>query len=443
MNQIVKLKQMILAIGDLFILYFSLFLTLFIRYHYPIPQTIIEIHLEPFSYLFVVWIAIFYIIGLYELTNLKNNIDFLKKLSAALFINAGIAIAAFYLLPNVIAPKTNLFLILLFTFIIEYLWRRGYNNFINTRAPSTRILIIDSNKNAEELINHLNANPQLGYVISYWLKDEINDQLIKNIDQIITSNKINLIVIPNHLKHNSQTTRAIYKNFTLGIKTIDFAALYEIIFRKIPITDVEETWFIDNLINSHKIYESLKRPLEVILAFLLLIMTSPITLLIGLLVRVSSYGPTIFKQTRVGQHNKIFTLYKFRTMVIDAEKNGAQWSQPNDQRVTAIGRFLRRSHLDELPQLINIIKGEISFIGPRPERPEFTNKLKEIIPFYELRHVIRPGIAGWAQLKYRYGASVEDAQEKLQYDIYYLKNRSFWLDVGIIIKTLKLFFISN
>jgi exopolysaccharide biosynthesis polyprenyl glycosylphosphotransferase len=169
-----------------------------------------------------------------------------------------------------------------------------------------------------------------------------------------------------------------------------------------------------------------------------LVLLSPIMLVVAILVRLSSPGPVLYQQRRVGQYGRVFVIRKFRSMRADAESStGAVWARLNDDRVTKVGRFLRRTRLDELPQLWNILVGDMSLIGPRPERPEFVEKLTHAIPFYGQRHVIRPGLTGWAQVRYTYGASIEDAMEKLQYDLYYLKNMSIPLDLVIVFETLK------
>ena len=156
----------------------------------------------------------------------------------------------------------------------------------------------------------------------------------------------------------------------------------------------------------------------------------------ALVIKLSSRGPVFFSQTRVGFKGRAFTLYKFRTMHNNAEKQGAQWARDNDPRVLPIGHFLRKSRIDELPQCWNIFKGDMSIIGPRPERPEFTSELTNDIPYYDLRHIIKPGLTGWAQVNYPYGASTEDALRKLQYDLYYIKNYSLFLDLNIMLRTL-------
>jgi exopolysaccharide biosynthesis polyprenyl glycosylphosphotransferase len=169
-----------------------------------------------------------------------------------------------------------------------------------------------------------------------------------------------------------------------------------------------------------------------------LVLAMPVMAIVAIAVKRTSSGPVLYRQERVGRHGRVFSVLKFRSMREDAEAGtGAVWASPNDNRVTPIGRFLRRSRLDELPQLINVIKGDMSLVGPRPERPEFVKQLTEQIPFYGQRHIIRPGLTGWAQVRYTYGSSVEDALEKLQYDLYYIKNLSIPLDLFIIFSTIK------
>ena len=174
------------------------------------------------------------------------------------------------------------------------------------------------------------------------------------------------------------------------------------------------------------------------LAFIGLVLTLPLMLLVAIAVRVSSPGPVFYRQTRVGKDGKLFTIYKFRSMRVDAEATtGAVWATENDPRVTTVGRFLRRTRLDEIPQLWNVLTGDMSFVGPRPERPEFVAELTKQIPFYGQRHVVRPGVTGWAQVRHRYGSTVNDAMEKLQYDLFYIKHMSPAFDMFVVLETVK------
>ena len=223
---------------------------------------------------------------------------------------------------------------------------------------------------------------------------------------------------------------------------MNWARAYEMICEKIPVSFVTQTWFLENLKEGEKeFYDKTKQILDVILAGILLIATLPFWLFIALAIKIGDGGPVLYRQERIGKDGKPFFLFKFRSMKVGAEeKTGPVWAKEEDPRVTGIGKWLRRLHLDELPQMINVFKQEISLVGPRPERPEFVEKLEKEIPHYHIRHLIKPGFSGWAQIKFRYGRSVMDSQEKFQYDLYYLKNRSLILDLGILLKTFRLFF---
>lgn len=442
MNLAVKLKQALLAAGDVFVLYASLIAALFIRYN-GLPKEVLNIHLGPFTIIFAIWLTAFYIGGLYDLRTLKNDMNFGKRFLSLLLINAALSVIVFYFIPAFgITPRTNLFVVVIIAGLAWYFWRTLCNNIFSAGSPTNRILMIGYNKPVEELVNHISQNPQLGYEINFWMKEGLQDKELDHLAQIILSNKINLIVIPAHIKKNSKAARLIYKNLLLGIEVWDLATLYENVFQKLPLAELEEVWFLENLAKSHKVYEFFKRPIEILLAAVLTIVLLPIGLVLALIIAATSGLPVIFRQKRTGRQESEFMIYKFRTMKTDAEKDGPQWAGPNDQRTTFIGNILRKSHLDELPQLINIIKGELSFVGPRPERPEFVSQLKKEVPYFELRLLVRPGISGWAQINYKYGASVEDSYEKLQYDLYYLKNRSLAFDFLILLRTIKYFFTS-
>jgi len=444
MNNLSRLKQTALITGDIITLYAALILTLWLRYGNLFYAELINNHIQPFTIIFGLWIVVSYIAGLYDLKFLKNGLEFEQVFWNAMVFNIALTAIFFYLIPYFgITPKTNLVIFFLIFGGVNYLWRQIYNFAIGKTGAVNRILMVGSNKTAQEIMDHIQNNPQLGYQIKYWMQEGLKDKEFDHFAQIILANNINTVVIPAHLKKDSQAAKLIYKTIVLGIEVIELSRLNEIIFHKVPLAELEEVWFLENLVNKHKIYELLSGPLEIMCALLLGIILSPLIVLIAILIKFTSTGPIIFKQTRVGKHEKEFTIYKFRTMPVDAEKNGPQWANyQKDNRATLVGKILRRSHLDELPQLINILKGELSFVGPRPERPEFVIKLRKELPYYDLRHLTKPGITGWAQINYRYAASAEDAYQKLQYDIYYIKNNSPLLDFLIILRTIK-FLITN
>jgi lipopolysaccharide/colanic/teichoic acid biosynthesis glycosyltransferase len=225
-----------------------------------------------------------------------------------------------------------------------------------------------------------------------------------------------------------------------GQVVYDLSDFYERFFSKVPLFYLRHSWFVLNrgfLILENPISRRLKTVMDKTLALLFLVPGIPLMGLAALLVFLESGGPVLFRQERTGFRQRTFMVLKIRTMVKDAEKDGAKWASAGDSRITRIGRFLRVTRLDELPQLFNILRGDMSFIGPRPERPVFDEMLEKEIPFYTLRHVIQPGLTGWAQVLYPYGASIEDAWQKFEYDLYYIKNYTPLLDISILIKTVR------
>lgn len=223
-----------------------------------------------------------------------------------------------------------------------------------------------------------------------------------------------------------------------GVQVLTLSEYYEKYWSKVPVLHLRNGWFVQtrgfDLVHD-RVGLRIKRVLDILFSALTLIVAAPLLLLVGLLIRLDSKGTALYVQERTGLQGRIFRLYKFRTMCRNAEEEGARWAAEKDPRVTRIGRLLRATRLDELPQLWNILKGEMSLIGPRPERPQFVARLEEEIPYYDLRHLVPPGATGWAQVMYPYGASVEDARKKLEYDLYYIKNHSVQLDLAILLKT--------
>jgi len=224
-----------------------------------------------------------------------------------------------------------------------------------------------------------------------------------------------------------------------GIDIIEDIGFYEGITGKILVDKLRPSWLIFSAgFEQARLQLAFKRVYELVTAAAVLIILLPVIVAVAVAVKLDSRGPVFFKQERVGQNGEIFTVYKFRSMREDAEEQtGPVWAAGDDDRVTRVGRFLRKTRLDEVPQLFNVVRGHMSFVGPRPERPFFVEQLSKEIPYYVKRHAVKPGITGWAQVRYSYGASVEDAKEKLQYDLYYVKNLSLLLDLEVIIDTFK------
>lgn len=261
----------------------------------------------------------------------------------------------------------------------------------------------------------------------------------ESLDLALSTRDWKAIIIDPEYNPSKGEKSALIKARLSGTPILSLADYYERNWHMIPINDIKDDWFLKSQgfsMIGNPVSNRVKRIIDITLATVLLVLSSPLLLICILLIKLTSRGPILFRQTRVGYKGRRFTIYKLRTMCIDAEQNGAQWASENDPRVTKVGRILRRSRLDEIPQCWNVLTGTMSFIGPRPERPEFTSVLTSLIPYYDLRHTVKPGISGWAQVIYPYGASNEDALRKLQYELYYIKHQSLLFDLNIMIRTL-------
>jgi exopolysaccharide biosynthesis polyprenyl glycosylphosphotransferase len=434
----------LLFAGDLVILYLSLWFSLYLRSGLApeyLKLSIAGQHFIPFSIIYLVWLLVFYIIGLYDLHIARNNLNFFSTLFRALLINIAISVAFFYFIPYFgITPKTILFLNIAVFTALFIIWRQIYNHLLISTALLDNVLVIGETKETKELIKYVEGNPQLGFKIKRTVLPK-DIELIFDLIERIVQDKIQIVVTAIDPHKDVNLVRNLYHCLPLNITLYDLPTFYEKITGKVPISAIEEVWFLENLmIEKKSLYETIKRVLDILYALALGIVSLPFYPLIILVIKLDTPGPAFYKQKRVGENSQIFNVYKFRSMIDAAEKNGAQWAQVNDPRVTKAGKFLRSSRLDELPQLYNVLRGDMSFVGPRPERPEFVFgvNLQRQIPFYQIRHLVKPGLTGWAQINFEYGASIEDTTEKLQYDLFYLKNRSFVLDFSIILKTIRI-----
>jgi exopolysaccharide biosynthesis polyprenyl glycosylphosphotransferase len=433
-----KIKKIVVLLGDIVVLYGALLMTLAIRYGIENVGSSFIVHFRPFTVVFLVWLVIFYINDLYKNEFLRINYPTTQKFLFSIAINITASIMLFYLFPAFfeLTPKTNLFLITAIFGLIDLGWRFLVSKIYISNGLKNRLFVIGNSKALDEILNYVKTNPQLGYETIIHTKDFSE---IKNLIQICIDKKINTIIIQSQLKNNPEVVKAIYKLLSKKISIVDSITFYEIIFQKIALEELEESWFLEKIIPHHPIYETIKRILDIILSAILIIILFPIMLLVIILIKLTSKGSSIYTQERTGLNDKIFILYKFRSMI--SNHSGPLATAENDNRITSIGKFIRYTHIDEIPQLFNILKGNISFIGPRAE----ASKLVEIysqLPYYDLRHIIKPGLTGWAQVNYKPSSTLEEANEKLKYDIYYIKNRSLALDFLILLKTVKYLFMS-
>ncbi|NCQ16440.1 sugar transferase, partial [Candidatus Falkowbacteria bacterium] len=350
------------------------------------------------------------------------------------------AVAFFYLTPQIgIAPKTNLFIFIIIFAALFYLWRNFYNWSLKSYLPKANIGIVGYNNLAAEIAHEFENKPHLGYNLSF-IVDDANQNLpgvkpIAELEALIKNNKLNTIIL-SHDPHQSENLRtALFNCLSYQINYVSLPNFYETITGKIPLDSVNQMWFLENLNENGKIWsDRAKFVYDFILALLIAAITLPFWIIIAVVVKLESSGPVFFVMERMGKNNKIFKLIKFRTM--KEEGNDRSPTRAGDARITGFGRFLRKTRIDELPQMINILKHEMSFVGPRPERPELAANLEKLIPFYAQRTLVKPGLTGSDQISGEYHSpSREDSLKKLQYDLFYIKNRSIYLDLSIILKT--------
>lgn len=443
------MKRFLLLIIDITAFYAGLYITLFIRYGGDLSRQM-SLHLSPFTTILIIWLAVFYIANLYDLIYLKNNLAFSIRYWQAIGISAALSIIFFYLAPSAgITPKTNLLIFTVIFSALNFLVRLLFNQLITAQGLKNNTIIVGFNQQALDAADFIKANPQMGYVMRYLVDLDssaplsVPYKIIKeeDLERVIRDEKIRTVVISPSAYKSQEVIATLYRNLHKKINFFNLPYFYEINTGKVPLDAIDQTWFLTNLTEGKKnLFGAVKRVSDIVLALILGLLSVALFPLIVSIVKRKSPGPIFYRQIRVGRYGKKFMILKFRTMHLNAEQQGAVWAKENDPRISPSGRWLRKFRLDELPQFWNILKGDMSFVGPRAERPEFDEKLKGEIPFYEERYLVRPGLSGWAQVQYKYGSSVKDAREKLQYDLFYIKHRTFILDTAILLRTLNIIF---
>ncbi len=393
-------------------------------------------------------ILILHIGNLYDLRQLINRKELISKTGISFFVIFIIDFTTSLFVRNLYASNMEIVVSNFISMVMIFLVRYMYFRLINGKKLREKVLIIGNSNNRilREIENGNYPGIEIvGYVEGQEKckkKTDFQTQRV-NLEESIKKLKPNVVVVALSERRGKLPADIILDCKFRGIKVEDLTTFYERLTGKILIENLRPSWLIFSDGFSRNYFNSLtKRLVDTSLSLIGLAVSFPLMVCVGLLTKLDSPGPIIFRQERVGEKGRVFTLYKFRTMVADAEKvSGPVWSQTADPRVTRLGKILRRTGMDEIPQLFNVLKGDMSFVGPRPERPHFVEQLQQQIPYYAQRLVVKPGITGWAQVRYGYGATLEDAVEKLQYDLYYIKNMSFFLDIIVILSTIhKVFF---
>lgn len=420
-------KKLFIFLGDALALAGSFFITIFISFPKDFQHQI-NLHTGPFILMYVTWLLVIYIFNLYDNHNIRPTVLTLQKIALALLVSGLIGIAMFYLFPIFeITPKSNLIVNLLSFGILFIGWRRICFNIISGQLVE-KVAILGTREEAMEIFKTLSQKNSVGYKAV---------SISSSIDEILASDsKISKIIIAQNI--DTDTLMKITKR---GLQTITLLKAYEEVFEKIPVSLMDDNMTVSILSKDKNFFYKLtSRITSIAFALIILLITLPITLISGILIKIEDGRKIFYKQKRVGKDSEHFLIWKLQSMKQNAEKNGAVWAEEKDERITKFGKVLRKLHIDEIPQMINVLRGDINLVGPRPERPEFVEKLEKEIPYYFLRHSITPGFTGWAQIKYRYARTVDDSQDKFEYDLYYLKNRNIFLDFGIIIKTIQIIF---
>jgi len=446
MNISRKKRQLFIACIDIIILVSAVYLSLWLR-DLRVPSTARFLkHFLYFIPIITIWIVCLYTAGFYSLEIYQTGYRMLSQLSIITVICTLFGFAFFYLnLGARVVPKTILVIYGFVVLAMTALWRWAYSRITLKYFANTDIAFIGVNDTVIELLNNMRNFSYMSYRVVFLYADKLRDYQVNGIPVIndsasfideIKKNKIQMVVVANTENLPKTTQDVLFELLRNYIQFINLPDFYEIFMRRIPLDAVNEQWFLTSVhLQPKRIYQLFKRVLDIFMALALFMITLPFWPFIILLIRLESPGPAFFKQERTGYLGRSFTIIKFRTMRI--ADNAQEPAGQGDSRITKTGNFLRKTRIDEIPQFLNVIKADMSFIGPRPERPELIQKLEQEVPFYRQRLLVKPGLSGWDQVSGEYHSpSREDTYKKLQYDLYYIKNMSFFLDISIFFKTL-------
>ena len=390
-----------------------------------------------------------YYFDLYDFKTFRSNLELAIRLLQSLGVSSIILSILYYLFPMLIIGRGIFLISLSFVGAVTICWRMSYNYFLRTRQLDQRIMIIGSGPLAKNIAIEIIERVDTGFKIIGFITDNpgrigeklVNPSIVGNqsqIPEIAKREKVARIIVALEERRGKFPEPQLLECKMKGITIEEGIEFYEHLTGKLHVESLRPSSLIfSDGFRKSKLTMWMKRIMGFNLSLIGLILFSPLTAILSILIKIESRGPVFYKQERVGEKGKIFKLLKFRTMIENAEANGPVWAEENDNRITHIGRWMRKWRLDEIPQMFNVLKGDMSFVGPRPERPFFVEKLSKEIPFYDQRFSVKPGITGWAQVRYQYGASKEDALEKLKYDLYYIKSLSSLFDLIIIFETIK------
>jgi sugar transferase (PEP-CTERM system associated) len=393
-----------------------------------------------------------YLLDLYNLRLFQTLGEMLLSLGIAIgVVCIGIGLLS-YAIPKFGVAGKMYYLSILLASLSLLIWRLLFELYVTRLAPRENILIVGAGKVARQVGEEVTRNRRLGFHLVGFISPHIKNEDISfgdigeilgdptQMNRIIEKHEVSKVVVAITERRGEYPVKEMLALRVAGCTILEWPGFFEKLAGRIPIDSLAPSFFIFNEgFRKSRFLLMLRRFTSAILAAVFLVFLLPVFIVIAVLIKLDSPGPVLYSQIRVGEKNKPIRIYKFRSMRNDAEKNGdAVWAVENDPRVTRVGQFIRKTRIDELPQLLNILIGELEFVGPRPERPEFVETLQAMIPYYALRHTVKPGLTGWAQVMFHYGSSIDESKEKLQYDLFYIKNMSLKLDLLILFHTIKI-----
>lgn len=430
MSLVGKKDAVFLLFGDILSFVLALWVALFLRYQAKPDLILFQANFLAFLPVFGLWILTFFIFGFYD----KQTTAFKKRMKSSIFnvsiINGFVALAFFYFFADsTLTPKTNLLLCLLLSVASIIFIRTNIFELVRTSGMGN-VLVVGEGDDIKDIITEISKNESYG----------IDPVPVKILDEHIfeTAKIHHAKTLITNLKYDGsgKNSAIIYKLISSGFSIIDAEKVYESLFDKISLSSVNDEWFLENDPDRPRfLYEFIKRGFDLITASVLALFSLVFYPLVYLAIKLDDGGPVFLFQERVGKNGNPVKIIKFRTMTVSDE---GKWVVNNDPRITRVGGFLRKSRIDELPQLWNVIIGDISLVGPRPELPKLVSLYDKEIPYYNMRHLVKPGLSGWAQIHHEKPPhSIEETREKLAYDLYYIKNRSLGLEFEIALKTVK------
>ncbi|MGB3379418.1 MAG: TIGR03013 family XrtA/PEP-CTERM system glycosyltransferase, partial [Allopontixanthobacter sediminis] len=410
------------------------------------PGSIAERAMPLVGFALIVWIAMISV-GLYGAEATRS----MRYACARLLVAVSLGIIALsvidFIMPGATFWRSTLIYAMVLAIVLAILNRLIIGGFLGTSAFRRRVMVLGAGSRAQRL-KKLAERPDSGFVIVSYIGmsesetgvlEAIPRTAIHDLGRFVENLGASEVVLALEERRNAVPMKDLLRIKTMGVHVNDFSSFMERETGRVDLDSVNPSWLIfsDGFSSGRMISSAAKRVFDIVASSILLALTLPIIIVFAILVKFDSKGSAFFRQTRVGLYGQNFPVIKLRSMRIDAEKDGAKWAQQDDPRITRVGRFIRKVRIDELPQTWSVLKGHMSFVGPRPEVPQFVADLEDHLPFYAERHMVKPGITGWAQINYPYGASIEDSRHKLEYDLYYAKNYTPFLDLLILLQTLR------